>query len=82
MSQHPQQPARRQNSAAGQAEQPSRWVMALPVILVTFLANMAIDIWTDWPMLLRWLVSIALGVVAGSLFQMWLQRRHDSVGRR
>jgi hypothetical protein len=50
-----------------------RW---LPILVVTFGLNMLIDLTTDWPMLVRWLVALAGGIVVQlAVVRIWAARQ-------
>lgn len=50
-----------------QQPRPPTGVTTLPVVLITFLVNVVIDLNTDWHMLLRWGVALAAGIVGGAI---------------
>ena len=55
---------------------PPTAVRLLPLLVVTFGLSMLIDLTTDWPMLLRWLVAGAGGVIAAVFsVRIWAARR-------
>ncbi|HEY4615955.1 MAG TPA: hypothetical protein VIG75_10865 [Citricoccus sp.] len=69
-------------STAGGGEERDRRVVPptavrlLPLLVVTFGLSMLIDLTTDWPMLLRWLVAGAGGVLAAVVaVRLWAARR-------
>jgi hypothetical protein len=55
---------------------PPTAVRLLPLLVVTFGLSMLIDLTTEWPMLLRWLVAGAGGVTAAVVsVRIWAARR-------
>ncbi|OIH86616.1 hypothetical protein BLJ79_01210 [Arthrobacter sp. UCD-GKA] len=44
-------------------------------IVVTLAANIALDTFTDVPMLIRWTLSVGLGLLATLALSKWSQRR-------
>lgn len=44
-------------------------------IVVVLAVNIALDVYTDIPMLIRWAISIGLGLVATFVLSKWSQRR-------
>jgi uncharacterized membrane protein len=55
---------------------PPTAVRLLPLLVVTFGLSMLIDLTTDWPMLLRWLVAGTGGIIAAVVsVRIWAARR-------
>lgn len=55
---------------------PPTAVRLLPLLVVTFALSMLIDLTTDWPMLLRWLVAGTGGVIAAVIsVRIWATRQ-------
>lgn len=55
---------------------PPTAVRLLPVLVVTFLVSWMVDVGTDWPMWVRWIVAIAAGTAAGTMATaLWARSR-------
>lgn len=54
------------------------YMIVIPSVIVAFAANVALDILTDIPMLLRWVLSIAAGLVVTHVLSTIANRRQRS----
>ena len=54
-------------------------MIVIPSVIVAFAANVALDILTDIPMLLRWVLSIAAGLVVTHVLSTIANRRQRSI---
>lgn len=50
-------------------------LVVIASILVSLAVNIALDAYTDVPMLLRWAVAVGLGLVATFALSKWSNRR-------
>ncbi|UXN32694.1 hypothetical protein [Glutamicibacter sp. M10] len=55
------------------------YMIVIPSVIVAFAANVALDILTDIPMLLRWVLSIAAGLVVTHVLSTIANRRQRSI---
>ncbi|MFK0085401.1 hypothetical protein [Glutamicibacter sp. NPDC090743] len=55
------------------------YMIVIPSVIVAFAANVALDILTDIPMLLRWVVAIAAGLVVTHVLSTIANRRQRSI---
>lgn len=55
------------------------YMIVIPSVIVAFAANVALDILTDIPMLLRWFLSIAAGLVVTHVLSTIANRRQRSI---
>ena len=55
------------------------YMIVIPSVIVAFAANVALDILTDIPMLLRWVLAIAAGLVVTHALSAIANRRQRSI---
>lgn len=55
------------------------YMIVIPSVIVAFAANVALDILTDIPMLLRWVLAIAAGLVVTHVLSTIANRRQRSI---
>ncbi|WP_121866060.1 hypothetical protein ACR9WD_01945 [Glutamicibacter sp. PAEs-4] len=55
------------------------YMIVVPSVIVAFAANVALDILTDIPMLLRWVLAIAAGLVVTHVLSTIANRRQRSI---
>ena len=55
------------------------YMIVIPSVIVAFAANAALDILTDIPMLLRWVLAIAAGLVVTHVLSTIANRRQRSI---
>lgn len=55
------------------------YMIVIPSIIVAFAANAALDILTDIPMLLRWVLAIAASLVVTLVLSTIANRRQRSI---
>lgn len=55
------------------------YMIVVPSVIVAFAANVALDILTDIPMLLRWVLAIAAGLVVTHVVSTIANRRQRSI---
>ena len=55
------------------------YMIVIPSVIVAFAANVALDMLTDIPMLLRWVLSIAADLVVTYVLSTIANRRQRSI---
>ena len=55
------------------------YMIVIPSVIVAFAANVALDMLTDIPMLLRWVLAIAAGLVVTHVLSTIANRRQRSI---
>ncbi|MDX2340386.1 hypothetical protein NJC10_01665 [Micrococcus sp. M4NT] len=63
-------------ASAGSEGVPPTSVRLLPTLLATFMTSMLIDVATDWPWWVRWILALGVGLAVGVVaVAVWARRR-------